>query len=204
MSNRRRAIAVAAVLLATTMAAYAAEAPDQAAPEESPTTVERFMVQQGRILVKESHHTGTVGGYQGAKLDIAAVKVSDAGTGETVYGVKFTRPGVEKYERDRVSFLDYDEAAAALEALIFIRTMAAKMATEQHERTEVVYETRGGLQFGYIQMVGPELFPQVHHGVVSVGRRIGRETILLLPDRLQHVEKHLRAALEHLRALGAK
>ena len=189
-------------LVGLQVSAYAqdAAAPESAKKTEPTTAVEKFTARKGLLLVKDIYTVGTAGGesaFGSLKIRQLVVYAPGAADAERVYGVRFERPAMGDYELDQVGFLDFDECKALLEALAFIRELATRMASETHEYTEVAYETRGGMRFGFyqsVEMTGPVSF-------VNVG---GLRTVFTKTDGLAQVRALVEQAVDGLRDKGAK
>jgi len=167
---------------------------------EPATAVEKFMARRGRLIIKDFYEVGTIRSNLVGQLDVKLLVLSAPGAtaAEKVFGVKFERPAVERYESEGASFLDFDETTAALDALVFMRNLGAKMAGEDHEYTEAIYETRGGMQIGFFQT------DRKQTAFVEVGGPIGGKPVFMDMDGLSDLENFLRQAVARLKDMGAK
>jgi len=167
---------------------------------EPSTAVEKFVARRGRLIVKDFYKVGVVEGKYLGSLDIQLLVFSAPGAAsqDKVFGVRFERPAVKDYESDETGFLDFDESSALLEALAFMETLAGRMSSEEHENTEVIYETRGGMRLGFVQS-GRE-----QTAFVGVGGPIGGKHVFLTMGALNEVNKLLKQAVARLGKMGAK
>jgi len=190
--------------LCCTSSAYAQEAvspPEAAKKPEPATAIEKFMARRGVLIVKDFYNVGMVSGQLGTSLEIKMLILSSAGgpsAAQKIFGVRFSRPAAGRYESEEVSFLDFDECVALLDALGFMQNLAIKMAQEQHEYTEVIFVTRGGMRIGFYQE-GRE-----QSAFAKVGGPIGGKRCWLTMDGLAEVKDLVQQAVTRLREMGAK
>lgn len=152
-------LCVAAVCLGSCRAVLGQEA--EQPPANPATAIERTLAQRGQLTVREFHDAGRIDTSAGVSVRIESVTVSVPSpipSGDKspmlVFGVKFhTVPPDLSRPRppSRSGFLDFDECRSAVVALSAIGELAAAMAKESRDYTEVSYQSRGGVEFGFYQ-----------------------------------------------------
>jgi hypothetical protein len=122
------------------------------------SNIEKFIISRGKLLVKKFGTIGELEGKYRGKVQIETLILSTpANSGSnSIYGVRFERPAVEKFESDDTGFIDFDESKGLIEAAKYMVSLAEKMKTENHENTEVEYKSRGGIVLGFFQSRGEQ------------------------------------------------
>jgi hypothetical protein len=151
------------LLVATANVAKAQQAPATPAvqakeSEAQKSNIEKFIAARGVLLVKKY---GTIGEIDGKFLDKVKIKtliISTPATSGTLptYGVRFERPPVGKFESSEVGFIDFDESKGVVEAIKYMISLSETMKTENHENTEIHFNSRGEISVGFFQARGEQ------------------------------------------------
>src|ERR1044071_2958220 len=118
--------------------------------DEKSTNVGRFLARRGVLLIKEFRDMSAVKGEYGGKVSVSTLILSSAQTtrGDVQYGIKLEYTD-ENGDTRGSGFLD-DEIAA----FDFFHSVANKMVGQQRDYTEVTYQTKDNLKFGFYQSDG--------------------------------------------------
>lgn len=164
--------------------------------EEKSTNVGRFLARRGVLMVKEMREMTAVKGDFGGRIEISSIILSSApsNAGDVQFGVR-----LEQFDDEGDSqgsgFLDFDELSELIGALDFIAGVASKMLHEQRDYTEVTYQTKDNLKFGFYQMEGDQ---RAFANIDSY-----RGMMFLSLNRLQSLKKSIEAAKIYLVSRGA-
>jgi hypothetical protein len=204
MNFLRTALFVA--LFCTVLRPVFAQDSEPAAPpaieksREPTTTIEKFVARRGNIVIRDHYRqqrfSGTLSGI--LVLDLAVYSTPGAGAGNKVYGMRFLKPAPssDRFPVDYVSFLDFDECQALSEALTYMLSLPTKTTggSGEFDYTEVAYETRGRLRFGFEYREGKQI------AFVEVGPKV----VTMKMETLADVSKAIQAGLVRLKEMGAK
>lgn len=169
---------------------------EQGKKPEPSTQVEKFVSARGKLIIKDYYKLTTLIGNFGEslKLDLLVFSAPATANKDKVFGVRFEVPRKERFDLTAIGFLDFDEAKDLAETLGFMQKLASEMAEEDHENTEVIYETRGRMQFGFFQ-VGKQ-----QTAFVKIDAKNVFVTMLLF----ESIKTALDKGTERLAKLGAK
>jgi len=164
--------------------------------DEKSTNVGRFLARRGVLLIKEFRDMSAVKGEYGGKVTVSTLILSSAQTtrGDVQYGIKLEHTDEDGDMRGS-GFLDYDEIAELIGAFDFIHSVANKMVGQQRDYTEVTYQTKDNLKFGFYQSDGRQ---QAFIDVGGYG-----QSLFISVSKLQNLKSSIEAARQHLMSRGA-
>jgi len=110
------------------------------------------------------------------------------------YGIKLEHTDEDGDMRGS-GFLDYDEIAELIAAFDFIHSVANQMVGQQRDYTEVTYQTKDNLKFGFYQSDGQQ------PGFIDVGGY--GQSLFISVSKLQNLKSSIEAARQHLVSRGA-
>ena len=137
-----------------------------------------------------------VKGEYGGKVSVSTLILSSAKStrGDIQYGIKLEHID-EEGDMRASGFLDYDEIAEVIGALDFIHGVAEKMFGQPRDYTEVTYQTKDNLKFGFYQSEGQQ------QAFIDVGG-YGQSLFISVP-KLQNLKRSIEGAKEPLISRGA-
>ena len=158
--------------------------------DEKSTNVGRFLARRGVLLIKEFRDMSAVKG------SVSTLILSSAQTtrGDVQYGIKLEHTDEDGDMRGS-GFLDYDEIAELIGAFDFIHSVANKMVGQQRDYTEVTYQTKDNLKFGFYQSDGRQ---QAFIDVGGYG-----QSLFISVSKLQNLKSSIEAGRQHLVSRGA-
>jgi len=164
--------------------------------DEKSTNVGRFLARRGVLLIKEFRDMSAVKGEYGGKVSVSTLILSSAQTtrGDVQYGIKLEHTDEDGDIRGS-GFLDYDEIAELIGAFDFIHSVANKMVGQRRDYTEVTYQTKDNLKFGFYQSDGQQ---QAFIDVGGYG-----QSLFISVSKLQNLKSSIEAARQHLMSRGA-
>jgi hypothetical protein len=150
------------------------------------------------VIVKDFYEIGTLEGEYYARAKLTAVVVSQPATPDKVFALKFERPATGQYEIDQTGVIDFDELVSLQDALDYMAKTANQLKSESRPYTEVVFQTRGGLQAGFWQKVNEQkAFVQLNN--------YGKDNLVAFPvEKLSAFRELVTQARSKLASQGAK
>ncbi len=135
----RRLLATLGLAMFIVLAANAQEADSQ----QPKTKLERFVAQDGAVIVKGFSTIGTLRAKYGGSIIVECKEFSNVALGTKEYGITIEVKEVGRLERSHKSYIDYDEIESLLKGLDYIAKVN-KSATPL-DNFQADYRTRGDL-----------------------------------------------------------
>ena len=165
---------------------------------EPATKFEKFVSRKGSVIIKDFYEIGTLEGDYLTRATLTAIVVSEPGKTDKVYALKFERPATSEYGIDQTGVIDFDELVSLQDALDYMAKTAAQLKTESRPYTEVVFQTRGGLQAGFYQKVNEQ------KGFVQLNN-YGKDNLVAFPvEKISAFRDLVSEARSKLASQGAK
>jgi len=163
---------------------------------DSGTNVRRLLTLRGALLVKEFSEIETILCERGNNIAVATIVVArlvGPNHAERTFGVT-----LQQMDESRAfvahGFLDHDEVDDLINALGVINAMAAKLADNPRDHTEVTYVTRDGITIGLCK----DCDTNGRRRTAFVQIEGQREPAFMLVERLEILWSALKEAREHL------
>lgn len=161
-----------------------------AEPElEQESKIKQFQTQTGDLIIKEFHAVGVVKGSFGSKLDISVLKMTRAGEGPSVKGLRITGIKPTSYGEDSsIAFLDDNEISSLIDALNYMIGVKQRVGENKSlPYTEYDFTAKDGFNIGFYISKG-------EYSAYSTVGRIGAVRVFLTYTDLQAVLGHIRSA----------
>lgn len=142
MRTRTQLIATLFLLASHTLRlAHAQEANSQST--EATTKIEAFEATSGVVIVRGISRVGAIQGRFNSSITLQCKESTDASSGRKEYGIIVSVKTISDFERESISFIDYDEIESLLKGIEFI--LKIDKTTTKLDTFQADYKTRGSL-----------------------------------------------------------
>ena len=135
-------------------------------PTEVKTKLEAFAAKTGVVIILGFTKIGTISGQYGSSVTVTAKELTDASTGTRQYGITIEVAEGGRLERERTSYIDYDEIDSLLKGIDYIAKIDKKVTRLADFQAE--YRTKGELEVStFSSQKGGEIALAVQSGRVA-------------------------------------